>query len=781
MSLVSKSEIINEISTELSLPDFKVANTVDLQQDGNTVPFISRYRKERTGNLTEIDVRDIQHWWTQLNSLYEYKASVIATITEQGKMTDELRTAILKAKTLSQVEDLYAPFKKKRKTKADIAIEQGLQPLADKILSLEDGDPDAIAKQFINAEVKDSFEALKGAVEIIAEKIGHDIETKDKVKEEFASSKIEVSIADETLKDDEKAAVFKDYFAYNEPISKLASHRLLAINRGEKEGVLKLKIDIEEKERVIDDIKLNHRPKTANNSFELYYNRGFDLAYSKFLAPSTKAEIWREKKEAAFKDAINVFTKNLESLLLTPPVSGYTIFGIDPGFRTGCKIAIISPFGKVLHTGVLYFTTDGKEEEAVMQFEMLLEEYKVTLISIGDGTASRETEELVANSEVRQKLNIPYMIVTEAGASIYSASEVASIEFPELDVSLRGTISIARRVQDPLAEYVKIDPWSIGVGQYQHDVPQTELKQALTEVVESVVNRVGVEVNNASSQLLSYVAGITPSQAKSIYSHIESNGPLKSREDILSIKGIGDKTYQQAAGFLRISNSINPFDATGIHPESYAIAEEILKKVGFPLADLVQPKRRNDLKIKLESIDLEKLRKSLPGDVGEFTFADIIDGLKAPFRDPRESLEKPLLRNKALNLESLQLDQIIEGVVKNVTNFGAFVDIGLKESGLVHISELSNTFVKDPFEVVKPGDRVKVKIISLDNSRGRIGLSMKQVDSNKPSPQKSQKSTQKTYTQPRQQAKKSQPESFKKLAESGNKKFSLNDLQKKFR
>ena len=781
MSIVSKSEIISEISTELSLPDFKVSNSVDLLEDGNTVPFISRFRKERTGNLTEIDVRDIQHWWTQLNSLYDYKATVIATITEQGKMTDELRAAILKAKTLSQVEDLYSPFKKKRKTKADIAIEQGLQPLADKILSLEEGDPDAIAKQFINEEVKDSFEALKGAVEIIAEKIGHDIETKDQVKEEFASSSIEVSIADETLKDDEKAAVFKDYFAYNEPISKLASHRLLAINRGEKEGVLKLKIDIEEKERVIDDIKVKHRPKTANNSFELYYNRGFDLAYSKFLAPSTKAEIWREKKEAAFKDAINVFTKNLESLLLTPPVSGYTIFGIDPGFRTGCKIAIISPFGKVLHTGVLYFTTDGKEDEAVMQFEMLLEEYKVTLISIGDGTASRETEELVANSEVRQKLNIPYMIVTEAGASIYSASEVASIEFPELDVSLRGTISIARRVQDPLAEYVKIDPWSIGVGQYQHDVPQTELKQALTEVVESVVNRVGVEVNNASSQLLSYVAGITPSQAKSIYSHIETNGPLKTREDILSIKGIGDKTYQQAAGFLRISNSINPFDATGIHPESYAIAEEILKKVEFPLADLVQPKRRNDLKIKLESIDLEKLRKSLPGDVGEFTFADIIDGLKAPFRDPRESLEKPLLRNKALNLESLQLDQIIEGVVKNVTNFGAFVDIGLKESGLVHISELSNTFVKDPFEVVKPGDRVKVKIISLDNSRGRIGLSMKQVDSNKPSPQKSQKSTQKTYTQPRQQAKKSQPESFKKLAESGNKKFSLNDLQKKFR
>lgn len=777
MALVTKSEIITEISTELSLPDFKVSNTVDLLEDGNTVPFISRYRKERTGNLTEIDVRDIQHWWQQLNSLYEYKASVIATITEQGKMTEELHHAILKAKTLSQVEDLYAPFKKKRKTKADIALEQGLGPLAEKILNLESGNPEEIAKEFITENVKDSFDAFKGAVEIIAEKIGHDIETKNLVKEEFATSGIEVVLADDTLKDDDKAAVFKDYFQYNEPLSKLASHRLLAINRGEKEGVLKLKIDIEEKERVIDDIKTKHKPKEANDALELYYNRGFDLAYSKFLAPSTKAEIWREKKEAAFKDAINVFTKNLESLLLTPPVSGYTIFGIDPGFRTGCKTAIISPFGKVLYTGVLYFTTEGKEERAVQEFEMLLEEYKVTLISIGDGTASRETEELVANSEVRQQHNIPYMIVTEAGASIYSASELASIEFPDLDVSLRGTISIARRVQDPLAEYVKIDPWSIGVGQYQHDVPQTELKEALSEVVESVVNRVGVEINNASSQLLSYVSGITPSQAKSIYTHIENNGPLKAREEILSIKGIGEKTYEQAAGFLRISNSINPLDATGIHPESYTIAEEVLKKVGFPMADLAQPKRRNDLKIQLESMDLEKLRKSLSKDIGEFSFADIIDGLKAPFRDPRESLEKPLLRNKAMNLESLQVDQIIEGVVKNVTNFGAFVDIGLKESGLVHISELANTFVKDPFEIVKPGDRVKVKIISLDTARGRIGLSMKQVDSNR-SPQKS---TKRTSSQNRKNVTKKQPESFNQLAKSGKQKFSLNDLQKKFR
>ncbi len=776
MSLVTKSDIIVEISNELSIPESKVANTVDLLVDGNTVPFISRYRKERTGNLTEIDVRDINHYWQQLNSLYEYKASIIATITEQGKMTEELQQAIMKAKTLSAVDDLYAPFKKKRKTKADIAIEQGLEPLALKILNLEEGDPDLIAKEFLNENVKDSFDALKGAVEIIAERIGHDIETKSFIKEEYTSSAIEVTVADDNLKDDEKASVFKDYFQYNEPITQLASHRLLAINRGEKEGVLKLKIDIEDKDRVITEIKDKFKPKNASNAFELYYNRGFDLAYSKFLAPSTKAEIWREKKEAAFKDAINVFTKNLESLLLTPPVSGYTIFGIDPGFRTGCKTAIISPFGKVLHTGVLYFTTPGKETEAVMQFEMLLEEYKVTLISIGDGTASRETEELVANSEVRQRMNIPYLIVTEAGASIYSASELASIEFPELDVSLRGTISIARRVQDPLAEYVKIDPWSIGVGQYQHDVPQTELKQALSEVVESVVNRVGVEVNNASPQLLSYVAGISPSQAKSIHKHVIDNGPLTAREQILAIKGIGDKTYEQAAGFLRISNSINPLDATGIHPESYKIAEEILKKVDFPLADLANSKRRNDLKVKLESIDLEKLRKSLSDDIGEFTFADIIDGLKAPFRDPRENLEKPMMRNKATNIDTLQVDQIIEGVVKNVTNFGAFVDIGLKESGLVHISELANTFVSDPFEIVKPGDRVKVKIISLDTARGRIGLSMKQVDN----PQSNQKARSQER-KPRGQTKRKEPESFEKLAKNGKQKFSLNDLQKKFR
>lgn len=779
MSLVTKSDILLEISTELKVPEHKVANTVELLEEGNTVPFISRYRKERTGNLTEIDVRDINHLWQQLNSLYEYKATIIATISEQGKMTEELQQAIMKAKTLSAVDDLYAPFKKKRKTKADIAIEQGLEPLAMKILNCEDADPEQVAQEFLNENVKDSFDAFKGAVEIIAEKIGHDIETKSFVKEEYTSSAIEVTVADEDLKADEKAVVFKDYFKYNEPISQLASHRLLAINRGEKEGVLKLKIDIENKEKVITEIKDKFKPQNASPAFELYYKRGFDLAYSKFLAPSTKAEIWREKKEAAFKDAINVFTKNLESLLLTPPVSGYTIFGIDPGFRTGCKIAIISPFGKVLYTGVLYFTTPGKETEAVMQFEMLLEEYKVTLISIGDGTASRETEELVANSEIRQNLDIPYMIVTEAGASIYSASEVASYEFPELDVSLRGTISIARRVQDPLAEYVKIDPWSIGVGQYQHDVPQTELKQALSEVVESVVNRVGVEVNNASPQLLSYVAGITPSQAKNIHNHVIENGPLTAREQILAIKGIGGKTYEQAAGFLRISNSINPLDATGIHPESYAIAEEILKSVDFPLADLANAKRRNDLKIKLESIDLEKLRKSLTGDIGEFTFADIIDGLKAPFRDPRENLEKPMMRNKAMKIDTLQVDQILEGVVKNVTNFGAFVDIGLKESGLVHISELANIFVSDPFEIVKPGDRVKVKIITLDTARGRIGLSMKQVDH----PQSNQKarSQGRKDRQQRRPAKRKEPESFEKLAKSGKQKFSLNDLQKKFR
>lgn len=766
MTLANQEQIIEEISNELSLDISKVSNTVTLLADGNTVPFISRYRKEQTGNLTEIDVREINKWYETLINLYEHKEIVIRLIDEQGKLTEDTKLAIVNSKSLAQVDDIYAPFKKKRKTKSDIAKENGLEPLANFILAFNQGDPDELVKEFISENVKDSFDAYKGAVEIIAEKVGHDLATKNLVKENFSTAQINISIVDDLDKEDPKISVYKDYFEHNEPITTLAPHRLLALNRGEKEKILKIKIDIDEKDNLINEIKESFKPnKDSSSSLDKYYNRSIDLAYSKFLAPSNKAEIWREKKELAFLDAINVFTKNLESLLLTPPVSGYTIFGIDPGFRTGCKIAIISPLGKVLYTGVLYFTTPGKEQNALKEFESLLNEYSVSLISIGDGTASRETEELIANSQVRNSLDIPYLIVTEAGASIYSASEVASAEFPDMDVSLRGTVSIARRVQDPLAEYVKIDPWSIGVGQYQHDLPQSELKTALSETVESVVNRVGVEVNNASPQLLAYVSGISTRQAKAIHNHIQEHGSIKAREEILSIKGVGTKTYEQAAGFLRISNGLNPLDATGIHPESYEIAKEILNKISFSVEDLANSQQRVLLKRKLEKIDLDKLRKSISLKIGEFTFVDIIDGLKAPFRDPRESLDKPLLRNQVIDIDSVKIDAIVEGVIRNVTNFGAFVDIGLKQSGLVHISELANRFIKDPFEVVQPGDRIKAKVISIDKARNRIGLSMKQVAENS--------------TNSRRQPVKKEGYSQKKT--SGKRKFSLNELQKRYR
>ncbi|MFV2015218.1 MAG: Tex-like N-terminal domain-containing protein, partial [Candidatus Heimdallarchaeota archaeon] len=517
---MTQEAIIEQISIELSFNISNVSNTVQLLADGNTVPFISRYRKEITGNLSEIDVRDINYWFNSLTTLYEHKDQIIRLIKEQDKLTPALREAISKCKSVAQVEDIYAPFKKKRKTKSDIAKENGLEPLSELILEFDQTDPEKLASDYVNNKVTDSFEAFKGAVEIIAEKIGHDLETKGLVKDSFTSSEINIKISDDVDKNDPKVLVYKDYFDYNESVTTLAPHRLLAINREEKEKILKLKIDIHDKEQVISQIKEKFKPENATTSpLEKYYNRAIDLAYSKFLAPSNKAEIWRNQKVLAFKDAINVFSKNLESLLLTPPVSGYTILGIDPGFRTGCKTAIISPLGKVIYTGVLYLTSQSKENDSLKELESLLDEYNITLMSIGDGTASRETEEIVSNSQKRKSLNIPYLIVTEAGASVYSASEVASTEFPELDVSLRGTISIARRVQDPLAEYVKIDPWSIGVGQYQHDLPQNELKLALMQTVESVVNRVGVELNSASPQLLSYVSGVSTSQAKAIYSY----------------------------------------------------------------------------------------------------------------------------------------------------------------------------------------------------------------------------------------------------------------------
>jgi uncharacterized protein len=728
LDVIISDQIPKEISDELKIPFEKVIATVNLLLEDNTIPFIARYRKEKTGNLNEVDIRAIKHLNDRLTALNELKEQVITAIREQEKLTPELESIIRSAKSAAAVEDIYLPFKRKRKTKADIARENGLEPLAEKILKLEDISIDEVNDQFVSEKFSDALTAFQGAVEIIADNVGHDLDTKELVKEEYNVSSLEVKLVDEGTKNEEKAHVYKDYFTHKEDLLKIAPHRVLAINRGEKEGILKLKIEIPDKTKLLDEIKTRFRPeKETSSSLETYFNRGIDLAYTKFLAPSIKAEQWREVKKNAFENAIDVFTKNLESLLLTPPIGGHTILGLDPAFRTGCKLAIVNPQGGLLYTDTLYFHTPNRQGEAISKFNELLDDYPITLISIGDGTASRETEEIISQSEKRQLKKLPYLIVSESGASVYSASEVAAREFPDLDVSLRGTISICRRVQDPLAEYVKIDPWSIGIGQYQHDLPQKELREALTETVESVVNRIGVNVNTASPELLSYIAGIKKSQTKKIFEYAQ-NSLIKSREEILKIKGIGPKTFEQAAGFLRIPEaSTNPLDATGIHPESYPIAKEILQKLNFPLASLNDSQRRKQLKSQLNNLNSEKLRKSLSCDVGEYTFQDILDGLKAPFRDPRSKVDKPILRKTVLDMDTLEIGVELEGTVRNVTSFGAFIDIGLKHSGLVHISELANYFVKDPFEVVTPGDRVNVKVISLDKARNRIGLSMKQV------------------------------------------------------
>ncbi|OLS26886.1 MAG: 30S ribosomal protein S1 [Candidatus Heimdallarchaeota archaeon LC_3] len=733
--LFSPDTIITSISTNLNISSQQIGATIKLLEEDNSIPFIARYRKDITNNLNEIQLRDIKHEWDYLNSLNDLKKHVYGSIDEQKKLTPLLIDQLIRAKAISEVNDLYAPFKRVRKTKADIAKENGLGPLAEKIINLDTTPLEELVAPFLTSKILDESSALQGAVEILSDQIGHDMDIKNNVREVIRETGvIQVKISEGISPTDEKAQVYKDYFDYQEEIKTIASHRILAINRAIKEGILDKRIDTDSREDIINNLKKNFIPENETSKdlpeSTTYVSKSISHAYTRYLAPSAKAGLWLEAREDAFKHAIAIFAKNVENLLLTPPIKGHTILGLDPAYRTGCKTAIVNSRGKLINTDVLYLHDNNSEKKNkdTSKLNQLISENGISLIVIGDGTASRETEEIVVSSTARQKANIPYLIVSEAGASVYSASKLAAEEFPDLDVSLRGTISICRRVQDPLAELVKIDPKSIGVGQYQHDIPQKGLESTLTEVVESVVNRVGVDINHASPALLSYISGISKTQAQVIYDHVQKE-KLKSREEISKIKGIGPKTFEQAAGFLRIIDEpLNPLDSTGIHPESYDIALLLLNYLNFSLTDILIPEKRNTLNNLLDNLDRKKFLLSQSQKAGDYTLNDVINALKSPFRDPREDLQAPILRTNLVDMDSLEEGMELSGTVKNVTSFGAFIDIGIKINGLVHVSELANRFVDNPFEIVKPGERVKVKIISIEKERNRIGLSMKQTE-----------------------------------------------------
>lgn len=715
------------IAADLQIRPEQVARSIELFDAENTVPFVARYRKEVTGGLDESQLRTILERLTYLRNLTARKETVLRSIEEQGKLTDELRARLEAAATLQEVEDLYLPYKPKRRTRATVARERGLEPLAGQMLAqdITGGNPLEIAAKFVNNDVPTPEDALAGARDIIAETVAEDADTRaiarDKMRQE---AWLAVSVAD---KSKDERGVYSDYYDYREQLNKVPPHRLLAINRGERDGVLKVKLDGPD-----DELIRRIQKKMVSNPrsiFSDHIRQAVADGYKRLLAPSIETGLRGELTETSDEHAIQTFGANLRQLLLQPPVRGKKVIGIDPGFRTGCKVALVDDTGKFLGGTTIYPHEPQKRWDEAKKVLLKLIEQGADIIAIGNGTASRETETLAAEAlgEARSKLgktrDLAYIIVNEAGASVYSASDLARQEFPDLDVSMRGAISIARRLQDPLAELVKIDPKSIGVGLYQHDVNQKQLAETLDAVVESAVNHVGVDVNTASAPLLSYVAGISRRVADAIVKHREEYGPFRSREQLKKVKGLGDKTYQQAIGFLKIPNGERPLDNTFIHPESYPVVERLFGYLG------VRGDER-DLPAKIERLRGQQLLTELANQlaVGEPTLADILDSLAKPGRDPRDELPLPLLRQDVLSIEDLQEGMVLNGTVRNVVDFGAFVDIGVKQDGLVHISQLANRYVKSSFEVVSVGDIIKVKVINIDAQRGRIGLSMKEVE-----------------------------------------------------
>ena len=713
-------QIYNKIANELNIKYSQVENTVKLIDEGNTIPFIARYRKEVTGGLSDEILRDLGERLNYLRNLETRKSEVIKSIDEQGKLTDELTVAIASAETLAEVEDLYRPFKQKKKTRATIAKAKGLEPLSEIIFAQEEKeDINKIAEQFINEEkgVASAEEAIQGALDIIAENISDNAKYRKYIKKVCYR---EGTIVTKASKPDEKSN-YEMYYDFSELVHKLPSHRILAINRGETEEFLKVNINKPEDKILYymqkDIIKGNTQFK------EMLENTILD-AFKRLIEPSIDREIRSDLTEKAEEKAIKVFGQNAKQLLLGAPIKGKTVMGFDPAYRTGCKIAVIDETGKVLDTATVYPTAPQNDIEGAKKTLLdLIEKDHIDVIAIGNGTASRESEMFVSDMIKEVKHDICYVIVSEAGASVYSASKLATEEYPDINVSIRGAISIARRLQDPLAELVKIDPKAIGVGQYQHDVNQKKLSESLTGVVEDSVNKVGVDVNTATPSLLSYVSGINNSIAKNIVKYRDEHGKLKERKELLKVPKLGKVAYEQCAGFIRIPDGINPLENTAVHPESYEQTEKLLDKLGFKKDDLKNKDSLNRLKEKLKSLDVAAIAKEL--DIGEMTLTDIISELSKPGRDPREDMPKPVLRSDVLKFEDLTEGMILTGTVRNVIDFGAFIDIGVKYDGLVHISEMSNSYIKSPSEVVSVGDIVKVKVIKIDQERKKVGLSMK--------------------------------------------------------
>lgn len=710
---------INDIlKKEFNLRDEQINNTIKLIDEGNTIPFIARYRKEMTGEMSDVTLRAFYDKLIYLRNLQNRKDDVIRIIEEQGKLTSEIKVSIEKANTLQEVEDIYAPYKQKKRTRATIAKERGLEQLALDILNKNISNIDEEVSKYINPEkeVNSVEDAIKGANDIIAEIVSDDAKIRKYIRELALREGVIV-----TKNSNEEKSVYDMYYDYSESVKTIAPHRVLAINRGEKEDFLKVKVEINN-EKVINYI-INEYVNDKNLKNKEVIVSAIEDSYKRLIFPSIEREIRNTLTENAQERAISVFGKNVKSLLLQAPVKDKVVMGFDPAFRTGCKIAVVDKNGKLLDTTTVYPTEpQNKVEESKKELKALIEKYNIDIIAIGNGTASRESEKFVSDMIKEIDREVQYIIVSEAGASVYSASELANEEHPDINVSLRGAISIARRLQDPLAELVKIDPKSIGVGQYQHDLNQKKLEGVLDGVVEDSVNSVGVDLNTASYSLLEHIAGISKTIAKNIVAYREENGDFTSRAQIKKVKRLGPQAFTQCAGFMRIEGAKNPLDNTGVHPESYDICKNMLDMLGYSLSD-VENKNISDIDSKVEAIGIKELSDKL--QVGEVTLKDIIAEIKKPGRDPREEGIKPILRTDVLKIEDIKEGMILKGTIRNVVDFGAFVDIGIKNDGLVHKSEMSKGYVKDPMTIVTVGDIVDVKVIGVDMNKKRVALSMK--------------------------------------------------------
>lgn len=715
---------INEkLIKEFGLSKSQVDNVIEMLDEGNTVPFIARYRKERTGGIDDIVLRNFSERLNYLRNLEERKEDVIRLIDEQGKLTEEIKASLIKAETLTEIEDIYRPFKPKKRTRATIAVEKGLTPLAETIFEGEfKGDIEALASEFINEEksVNTIEDALNGAMDIISEKISDVAEYRKYIRTLVFNEGII-----ETKGDSEETTPYEMYYEYSEAVKSIPSHRILAINRGEKEKILSVKISCD-MDKIIEYLKM--QTLKDNSISDEFIEKSVEDSLKRLIYPSIEREIRSELTDKGENGAIDIFKANLKALLMISPIKGKTVMGYDPGFRTGCKIAILDETGKFLDNVTVYATASSEDsiKKSIKILKEMAIKYDVDVISLGNGTASRESEEVLAQviKEVKEEngKDIYYVVVSEAGASVYSASELATKEYPNLDVTVRGAISIGRRLQDPLAELVKIDPKSIGVGQYQHDVTPKKLDESLKGVVEDCVNNVGVDLNIATPSLLSYISGVNSTIAQNIVAYREENGKFKNRKELLKVKRLGAKAFEQCAGFLRVMESEEPLDNTSVHPESYKAAKKLLGILGYSKEELKRFKLK-DIDQKVKTLGEESLAEQI--DVGVPTLKDIIKEIKKPGRDPREELPKPIFKSGVIEMSQLKPEMILMGTVRNVSDFGAFVDIGVHQDGLVHISQLSDKFVKHPLDVVKVGDIVEVRILEVDEKRKRISLSMR--------------------------------------------------------